>query len=133
MDGRYLDRIAKALAGSTPRRNTIRLSLGGVLAAAFGKIGPDAGAKSKKKRCRKTGQACSADHKCCNDSGLIRCREFPAQECRDLTGFHCCGLEGASCDPNFGVQDRFGNCSCCSPLFCGKHKHGKFRCQTEDT
>jgi hypothetical protein len=133
MDARLFDRIAKALVGRAPRRQTLKLTLAGVLAATIGKIDPDAEAKSKKKRCRKTGQTCTANHKCCNDSGLIRCREFPVQECGDLTGFHCCGLEGAICDPKFGFPGKFGNCSCCDPLFCGKHKHGKFRCQTEDT
>jgi hypothetical protein len=89
--------------------------------------------------CLSNGDACGSGLlPCCNASGLVRCEMFPANECSDLTGFHCCGGEGEICDPNFGTPTgggptTFGNCSCCSPLFCGKQLSGEFRCQAEDT
>ena len=137
MDGRHLDRIAKTLAGSAARRETLKASLGGLLAAALGTTGPEA--EAKKKRCTKRRHLCEGKAKCCGDR--IRCKDFPQQECQGVDlppGKRCCGIEGASCDPNFGEPTggspkTFGNCDCCDPLWCGKKKDGKYRCQTQET
>ena len=135
MDGRHLDRIAKSLARSAARRETLKASLGGLLAAAFGTAGLEA--EAKKKRCTKRRHLCEGKAKCCGDR--IRCKDFPQQECQGVDlppGKRCCGIEGASCDPHFGVStggNSRGNCDCCGPLWCGKQNDGKYRCQPEGT
>lgn len=136
MDGAGFDRLARLLAGSSPRRTAVRVAAGAGLTALVAKIGGgEAAAKKKrKKRCRRFGQTCGKK-KCCKTNGPAKCQEFANQECLGvaLSGKRCCGLEGARCDPNFGDADLFGNCSCCHPLFCGQQPNGQFRCQAEDT
>jgi hypothetical protein len=89
--------------------------------------------------CRGDDQTCGPGiGACCNASGLVRCQEFPTDQCQVLSGFSCCGIEGAPCNPNFGpplipTPGSFGNCSCCSPLFCGKQADESFRCQDQPT
>jgi len=142
MDGHTFDRLARALAGSTARRAAMKALAGGGLAVAGATAGVhDGDAKKKKKRCRKPGQACGGQKKCCKDKGPTVCQDFPPTFCKgvDLTGNRCCGLEGAKCNPNFGtpienmIPTSVGNCSCCDPLYCGKQANGEFRCQVEDT
>lgn len=133
MDLSRFDAWVRTVRAHTGRRAALRSLAAVALGVGVTQSLPEPTDAKKKKRCRKQGKTCGGNTKCCNESGLIRCQEFPTQECRDLTGLRCCGVEGAPCDPDFGVPDRFGNCSCCTPLFCGKHKHGKFRCQAEDT
>jgi hypothetical protein len=137
MDGELFDRIAKHLAGLTPRRDAVKVvAAGGLASVGAGLLKVHATAKKKKKnRCRKFGQTCGGKNKCCKNKGPASCQEFDNQECFgvDLSGKRCCGLEGAICNPNFGDPGAFGNCSCCHPLFCGQQPGGKFRCQNEDT
>jgi hypothetical protein len=137
VDGSTFDRIVKSLAGLAPRRGALKVA---VVAGASGAASRHGLAETvaRKRRCRRRGQKCGGRKKCCNRSGLVRCREFPVLDCKDISGLRCCGLEGASCDPDFGTPagpspTSFGNCSCCGPLFCGKQVDGSFRCQTEDT
>jgi hypothetical protein len=144
VDGRTFDRIAKALSGMVPRREAVRAVLGTGAAATAAQIGLVATAarqrRKKKVRCRKPGEVCGGKKKCCTKNGPAVCQEFSSLLCVgvDLTGTRCCGQEGAGCDPNFGTPLEMsptsrGNCSCCSPLFCGEQTDGSFRCQTEDT
>jgi hypothetical protein len=147
VDSKLFDRISKSLAGLSPRRDAAKALAGTGFAAAVARYRIEiTGAKKKRKRCRKIGQTCGGKKKCCNKSGLVRCRPFTNIDCDgvDLTGNRCCGLEGAPCDPNFGEpaaggnpMTAFGNCSCCpglvSGLFCGKQSDGSFKCQTTDT
>jgi hypothetical protein len=142
MDGKSFDRITRLLATINPRREAIRVLAGTGFAAVAARLGAD-GATGKK-RCRNIGQSCGARKRCCNESGLVRCEEFPANRCQNSgkpTGKRCCGQVGARCDPEFGTPienpidspNSRGNCSCCDPLYCGKQANGKFRCQIEDT
>jgi hypothetical protein len=144
VDGRTFDRIAKALSGMVPRREAVRAVLGTGAAAATAQIGLVATAarqrRKKKVRCRKPGEVCGGKKKCCTKNGPAVCQAFGSPQCRgvDLTGNRCCGQEGALCDPDFGTPlemtpNSRGNCSCCSPLFCGRQMDGSFRCQTEET
>ncbi|MFN8591832.1 MAG: hypothetical protein U0031_10265 [Thermomicrobiales bacterium] len=138
MDGRTFDRIVATLSGSGPRRDAVKVALAAGLSVAASRFRTPDTQAGKKKRCRKIGESCGGKHKCCNNSRSVKCQEFPVGECQDLSGFHCCGIEGARCDPHFGTPsgggpNTFGNCSCCGPLFCGKQLNGEFRCQTEDT
>lgn len=140
MDSSTFDRIVKMLAGIAPRRKAVRGAVGMGVATVASRLSINAteATKKRRKRCRRRGQTCGGKKKCCNKSGLVRCQEFPATECNDIFGFHCCGLEGAKCDPDFGEPtgvgpDTFGNCSCCDPLWCGRQLDESFRCQTEST
>ena len=160
MDRNLFDRIARALADSAPRREAVRAFAATSLAVVAAKLGADdaAGKRSHKKRrkkkrrtnsnaqpvppaetCRGDDQTCGTGiGACCNTSGLVRCQEFPAEQCQILSGFYCCGIEGALCNPNYGppripTPGSFGNCSCCNPLFCGKQTDESFRCQAEPT
>ncbi len=143
MDGTTFDRFVKALAGSVPRRAAVKALAGGGLAAAGATAGVhELDAKNKKKkRCRKPGQTCGGQKKCCKDKGATVCQDFSSSLCLGVTlsGNRCCGLEGTICDPGFGTPveidpiNAVGNCSCCDPLFCGKQLDGKFRCQVEVT
>lgn len=138
MDSLTFDRIAKALSGITPRREALRAAIGAGATAAAMKHGDISLARKKrrhKKRCRKIGQTCGGKQKCCTGAGNTLCQPFENSECFgvDLEGLRCCGTEGTRCDPTFGQPGAFGNCSCCSPLFCGEQMDGSFRCQTEDT
>jgi hypothetical protein len=135
MDGRLFDRITKTLADVGPRRNAVKALAGAGLAAVTTRLGiSDASAS-----CQKIGQVCNANKTCCNKSGLVTCESFPQGECfhPHVSGpFRCCGGVGAPCDPHFGFRGKYGNCSCCAPLFCArKRQNGKvvFRCRTEDT
>ena len=141
MDDAIFDRLAKLLAGSSLRRNAVRVTAGAGLTALVARLGDQVVAKKKKKkeRCRKFGEVCGKK-KCCTDKGPASCQEFPSALCQgvSLSGNRCCGLEGAICNPNFGTPIDIspisgGNCSCCEPLFCGQQPGGRFRCQTEDT
>jgi hypothetical protein len=140
MGGSLFDRITRTLVDTAPRREAVRALAGSGLAAVAGGLGLGevAAKKRRKKRCRRIGQHCGGKRKCCNGSGLVRCEEFPVLDCPDISGFYCCGQVGAKCDPDFGEPrgpdpETFGNCSCCSPLFCGRQTNGEFRCQIEDT
>jgi hypothetical protein len=144
MDGSLFDRITKKLADSAPRRAAIRAGAGATLATVLASIGSVADARKKrKKRCRHVGQTCGSSskkgrRKCCNESGLIRCEQFPTETCTTLSGFYCCGQVGSICDPNFGTPLKMspsvhGNCSCCDPLYCGLQEDDQFRCQSERT
>ena len=140
MDASLFDCITKSLADAGSRRNAVKAFVGAGLAAVSTRLGVnDASA-----RCQKIGQRCGGNKQCCNESGLVRCENFPTPLCVDPgkpAGTRCCGQEGARCDPKFGKQlvpRKFsqtsrGNCSCCDPLYCGKQSDGKFGCQTEDT
>jgi hypothetical protein len=143
MDSKLFDRISKALADISPRRDAAKALAGTGFAAAVARYRADqTGAKNKKKkkRCRKIGQTCGGRKKCCNKSGHVKCQSFPHRDCigTDLTGRRCCGLERAPCDPNFGEPlnqepTSFGNCSCCLGFFCGKQLDDSFKCQSDDT
>lgn len=131
MDGRLFDRMAKTLSDSTARREAINVLVSAGLATAASFRNDDADAKKKKKkRCLERRAPCGGKEKCCNNSGLIRCREFPARECSDFSGRHCCGLDGALCFP--ANEGNLGGCDCCDPLFCVP-ENGVFRCREEDT
>lgn len=135
MDGRLFDRFTKTLADIGPRRNAVKALAGAGLVAITTRLGVNAASAS----CQPIGKSCDATRVCCNTSGLVRCEPFPQGECFDPGvpgGTRCCGDVGAPCDPHFGSRAKFGNCSCCAPLFCGrKRRHGKviYRCRTEDT
>jgi hypothetical protein len=129
MDGNLFDRITKTLAGGTRRREAVKALAGTGLAAVAARLGVDQA--DAQTRCRKRRQKCGDGKKCCDKSGLLKCRDFPAGECQNLNGRHCCGLEGARCD---NTDPLFEHCDCCAPLFCGDFDTpGVFRCQTEDT
>jgi hypothetical protein len=135
MDASLFDRITKTLADASPRRNAVKALAGAGLAAVSTRLGVnDASA-----RCQDIGKSCDGGKTCCNTSGLVSCEPFPQGECFDPgvpDGLRCCGGVGAPCDPHFGFRGKFGNCSCCAPLFCArKRQNGKvvFRCRTEDT
>ena len=140
MDSRLFDRITKTLADTGPRRNAVKALAGAGLAAFATKLSVD----DASARCQRIGQTCGGNKRCCNQSGLVSCEDFPTSLCRRPErpdGKRCCGQEGARCDPKFGnpIEPRDvspnsrGNCSCCDPLYCGKQTNGEFRCQPEDT
>lgn len=131
MNGNVFDRITRSLAGSSPRREVVRIFAGSGLSALAARLGSDeASAKRKKKRCRRRQQACGGRKKCCNTSGLVRCQDFPTSKCLGLTGRHCCGVEGARCDLN---ASEFGNCDCCGEEFFCVPENGGGRCRSEAT
>lgn len=138
MIGPGFDRLTRRLAARAPRRETIATLAAAGWTLVGGRPGDQAAAKSR--RCRTFGQRCGGKHKCCAKKGPASCQPFPSSLCKgvDRTGDRCCGMEGAVCDPQFGMPIDIsptsgGNCSCCEPLFCGKQPDGMFRCQTEDT
>lgn len=142
MDGASFDRIARTLSSPSLRRTALKALAGGGLALAATHT-PEriTSAKRRHKRCRKAGQTCGNQKKCCGKNGPLVCQPFTSTLClgETLGGNRCCGLEGAKCDPTFGLPQEpmdpgsRGNCSCCAPLFCGMQLEGEFRCQVEVT
>jgi hypothetical protein len=146
LDGSLFDRIAKAVANVTPRREAVRTIAAGGLAAAAAKLGiawtiaDDKKKKKKKKKrrrrrkqkpqtpltCLARREPCGGEAKCCDhESGLTACREFPTETCLTKSGFLCCGLEGAPCDNTVGIN----NCDCCDGLYCGGLAGQPGKCQ----
>jgi hypothetical protein len=152
MEIKAFDRIAKALAASSARRQAVRASLGGLFAALIAAPGQDVGAKKKGKgkkkkkkpavvapplpplppppppppRCLNLRETCDATARCCgNEVGVTVCEDHTNPSCTP-SGRYCCGLEGVVCrqDPN--------HCDCCSGLFCVAAEPGKFRCNSEE-
>ncbi|HEX5498272.1 MAG TPA: hypothetical protein VFX03_03560 [Thermomicrobiales bacterium] len=102
MERERLDRIARIIAASAPRRTATRLTLGAAL-ASVGLVGlgrdDDAGARKKRrKRCLKTARACT------------------------LTGRRCCG---APCGCPTGATT---NCTCRSKTCIAAGQSG---CQSD--
>jgi hypothetical protein len=112
MDGTLFDRITRTLADHTPRREAVQALAGSALAT----IGLALSQAPVLAKCRKRLQTCGgkAKKKCCNKSGLIRCRHPAKHECAEVhgTGRRCCGLDGASCDPTLA------DCDCCGFAVC---------------
>ncbi len=120
MDGKLFDRITRTLASSAPRRATLRATAAAALAGMSASIGGQIteakkNRKNKKKRCRDLRQKCGGGKKCCNGSGLVKCREVTdplKPQCDGVSGRRCCGLDGAKCDANGD------DCQCCEGLRC---------------
>lgn len=115
MDDSLVDRIATTMRGHPPRRLAIQAltTTGlGALASRFGWAG--AGAKQRRRRCRKRLQSCGGRKKCCNVSGQIQCQAATKQNCLDqgFVGRRCCGGDGASYNP------ALNDCDCCGDFQC---------------
>jgi hypothetical protein len=125
VDGNLFDRISRKLASSAPRRATLRATVGAAFAGMSAASGFDAIAgKKNKKRCRKRLKKCGGRKKCCNGSGLIKCQNVQDEtrpECDGFSWRRCCGLDGASCNPDKG------DCECCLGTSCVE-RDGVFRC-----
>jgi hypothetical protein len=141
MDGNEFDRIIKAFAGVSVRRQALRASLAGALAAAMAHSGEDADAKKKRRKkkkkkgppppaCARLTESCASASSCCgNEFGVVACRAQPTGKSNCATQFpgpRCCGLDGVICDPNDG------NCGCCDDLVCTLAGPGVFRCASSE-
>jgi hypothetical protein len=132
------DRLARTLAASRVRREAVRASFGGMLAAVATRFGSGADAKKKHKRKKKKRKppvpecldlraSCAANAECCSaELGVTACREHLATNVACISQFpgrRCCALDTVICNPNNG------NCDCCDDLVCSLAADDKFRCQ----
>jgi hypothetical protein len=133
------DRLARSLAASRARREAVRASVGGVLAAVATRFGPEVDARKKRKRkkkkkptppvptCLDLRASCASNTECCGaDLGVVTCREHLATNvacASQFPGRRCCALDSVVCNPNNG------NCDCCDDLVCSLAPDDKFRCQ----
>ena len=129
------DRLARSLAASRARREAVRASVGGVLAAVATRFGPEADARKKRKRKKKKKKpacldlraSCAANAECCSANlGVVACREHLATNvacASQFPGRRCCALETVVCNPSNG------NCDCCDDLVCSLAADDQFRCQ----
>ena len=123
MDVKRLDKVARKLIATIPRREAVRTVAGGISVALATRLGIG-GADVEAGNCRRRRRSCNRSGQCCGKK--TACRDFPTATCPTLSGRRCCGLEGASCsnDPNKN------NCDCCNGLFCGGFT-GRGVCQEE--
>ena len=125
MDIPSLQRVLEKLSAAMPRRETVKTITGAGIAAVAAAFSGDGIAA--KRRCRRRRSTCGGKKKCCNrSSGLIACQQFPSQQCDAQDGRRCCGLEGATCNNDFG------HCDCCPGFFCSGIT-GQGFCQEEPT
>ena len=106
--------VTLRLSSFVARRETLKQLTGLGVAALAAKLSvTDTTGKKRRKKCRKRGQKCGGQKKCCGQqSGRVACRTFPSNECPSLSGRRCAGLEGAACDR---VN---GNCDCAPGFRC---------------
>jgi hypothetical protein len=90
MDLERFDRWTREMFG---RRPALGMLAGGFLAAAAG-LPSAVGAKKRKKRCRRSGQACSRRRKCCSG------RKCTAGRCCDRNGVFVTCTNECLCDEN---------------------------------
>jgi hypothetical protein len=142
MDGIGFDRITKALAATSARRQALRASVAGIVASTLGQVSQVAEARKKKhkKKKKKKGrngaqcldftETCTSDAECCEaNQGLAACRQTLSTKdncAAQFPGLRCCGLDGVLCDFNQG------NCECCDDLVCTLAADNKFRCQPSE-
>jgi len=137
MDGIGFDRITKALATSSARRQAVRASVVGLLIGALDQVSQVAEAKKKKKKkkknkgnndqqCADFTEQCQVNTDCCGvEFGVVACRQTIVKDncATQFPGLRCCGLDNATCNPNLG------NCACCDDLVCTLASDNQFRCQ----
>jgi hypothetical protein len=127
MDHDSFDRLTVAIdrwRDRATRRSTLRLLVGGSVAAA-GLTAADADARRRERDiCRGIGASCKRDRDCCTDTCLAdRCRIPGSQECGNRTclpGFKCCRGNGSerkctprgfpTCCGSFSFADGFRCC-----------------------
>ena len=125
MDGNRFDRIARTLAAALPRRAAVKTVAASAVAAVGARLGFEETVAGKKQRCRKRRKSCGGKKKCCGKN--TACRGFPTDTCLTLSGRRCCGLEGAPCNNDPGIN----NCDCCDGLYCGGLIGEPGRCQEQ--
>jgi hypothetical protein len=134
MDGMKLDRVTRAFARSSARRQAVRATVLSAVAALAGSASRDAnaagamGRKRCKTCCKKLLKTCDSARACCGQQfDVVGCAKQAAVpekgDCAELfPGRRCCGLEGTPCNTPFG------NCACCGALVCVPDDQGVNRC-----